>query len=303
VDVVPLANQIVAAADYNVIFAIGNANVTAIMNYLMSQPGKDAMKWAINNADLLWNMSEHLMRTRGHHYKQEYDTMIERMYKSSSTGNVDWPVTVSKNDVLRTAIHPFGIKALPHIALRNIWHGTIGNGMIRRITGASNGYAAATTAYAAFAMISSEPWYGAYSAAYADQIELVSVFARTMLDDRYAFHESANLYGIVPKRTIYWNDTNYSMQDVDSAVSAVAPVLQGFIEWSKEQSRTTASTTFAFANAKVLEKRTQSNPIAVIRLKSLLQATIENIKDAESTKASIREAFPMIKEGEDEEEE
>lgn len=285
------------AIDLQALHALGNVHVTAILTFLSTPPGLELARWATNNAELVWSMSEHLMRSRGHHYKSEYDTMIDKMYSSSSSGNVSWPINVNRCDALRTAIHPFGIKALPVMTYFFAWHGKLGPGMMRRLTGASNGFSAATTAYAGIGMISSETWFHQFMQIYGTQMSMITAFARAMLDDRYSFHESAGLYGLVPRRSIEVDGKVYSMTEVDTAVTAIAPILQGFIQWSSSQAMVGQGAVFAFANAKVLAKRSSNNPVAVARTVALLTSMMTHIEDAENSAASINEAFPMLMNG------
>jgi len=274
--------------------------VTSVLTFLSTAPGTELVKWVTNNAELVWAMSEHLMRTRGHHYKSEYDSMIDKMYTSSSSGNVPWPTNIIRCDALRTAIHPFGIKALPVMAYFFVWHGKVGAGMMRRLTGASNGFSAATTAYAGIGMISSEAWFGQFMQIYGVQMSMITAFARAMLEDRYSFHESANLYGLPPRRSIEVDGKIFTMTEVDTAVTAIAPILQGFIQWSSSQAMAGQGAVFAFANAKVLAKRSANNPVAVARTVALLNSLMTHIEDAENSAASINEAFPMLMNGNEE---
>lgn len=293
-------DPVVAAADIAALVAMANAQIIAILAHLQTAAGIAAIAWVTTNAELIWCISEHLMRSRGHHFKEEYTQMIRKMYASSSNDNVEWPNNIEMVDVLRTAIHPFGIRVLPMMAIKFAWHGKVGNGMISRMNGASNGYAAATTAYAGLAMIGSEPWFPIYMKNYENQITLVTTFAKFMLDRRYQFHESAGLYGVPPLRSITIGTVTYTMSDVELAVTTLAPVLQGFIIWSKENDRNLTTATFAFANAKVLEKRASSNPMMAMRMKALLQNAIKVIEDSETSKGAIMETFPLIEAGEEE---
>jgi len=275
--------------------AINDPTVTAVLTFLSTAAGKELARWVTNNAELVWAMSEHLMRSRGHHYKADYDHMIDRMYASSSSGNVPWPANINRCDALRTSIHPFGVKALPVMTYFFAWHGKLGTGMLKRITGASNGYSAATTAYAGIGMVSSEVWFQKWLAMFGDAAAMITAFAKEMLEDRYSFHESASLYGVAPRRSIIVEGKTYTMVDVDTAVNAIAPALQGFIEWSTKQANAGQGAVFAFANAKVLAKRSANNPMMVKRISSLLDALMTHIEDAETSADSINEAFPAIK--------
>jgi len=292
--VVPMTNDVAAAADLTALIALGNVNKNIVLTYLGTAPGRAAMAFVINHAELIWAMSEHIFRVRGHHFKPEFETMIKKAFKSSSPGNVDFPAGVSLVDTFRTAIHPFGIRALPCMTVKFAAWGKVGNGMLKRFDGASNGFAAVTTAFAAGSMIASEPWYSRYAEKAADQIDAVGVFAKEMLKSRYQFHISAALYGVVPIREVKIGSETYTMNDIDLAVTAVAPVLQAFINWSNTRAKQDGTMVFSFANAKVLEKRASANPLMVARMVALLNSTINMIEDAESTQAAICEAFPKL---------
>lgn len=294
VKVLDATDNLVSDVDLKAIYLRGDRTVNSIIDFLATPDGLSMSNFVVNNAENIWNIAELTVRTRGHHYKDEYKTFVNTAYKSSSTGNAAWPAKYEHVDAFRTAIHPFGIKALPIIAYKNIWHGKVGNGLIKRITGASNGFACVTTAYAGFAMIATELWFSKWAAAYSDQITLVTSFARTMLDDRYSFHESAALYGLAPRRSITLDGRLYTMTEVEAAVSTVAPVLQGFILWAKSEIKKGVEIPFSFGNAMVLSKRSELNPMIVTKLKALMDATLMNIANAETTAMAIAETFPAI---------
>jgi len=269
--------------------ATNHALIKEALDIAVTAEGVRLTKHCVKYAETWWSIIEFLMRTKGHHWKELYAEVVMKAYTSVSEGNVDFNQPSFLSTVMRVAPHPFGLKALVWGTYNSIAYGKIGNGLILRLSGAPNGFAAITTAAAGLAMIRSEQWYKKFEAIYSDNIRLVEAMALQMMDDKYAYHLSASLYGTAPKRTININGADIDMARADMAVTAIAGVIQGFIIWSR--GKNDGKMVFSFGNAKSLEKRCQVNPTMVQKMIQLLDYSMEAIEDSASIEDAANGVF------------
>jgi hypothetical protein len=273
---------------------LGNTNalVKEYLEFSTTHIGLVWIKHSIKYAETWWAITEFLMRTKGHHFKQEYTDVITKAFRSVSENNVDFEFPAWYHLITRVAIHPFGLKALVLGTYNSVAFGKLGNGLILRLSGAPNGFAAITTASAGISMLKTEFWYNEFEKTYKNSIVLIDAMAKQMIDDKYAYHLAANLYGVVPKRVIKVNNVDIDMARADMAVTAVAGVIQGYIVWSRL--KTEGKITFSFGNAKSLEKRCQTNPTMVQKIVALLDLTMTTIEDSDSIAEATRSVFATI---------
>lgn len=253
-------------------------------------------KFVVMWAETIWSISEYLFRVRGHHYKDEFKDLIKRMMRASTEGKVDLADNFPFAAVFHTAIHPFGIKALPVMTMHFIAWGKIANAMCIRISGAPNGTAAITTTAAALKSIAGEAWYGRFYAIAGQQIEDIQRYAAAIMDNKYGFHLAAGLYGVTPARAITIGGNTKSLAVIDQEVGALAPVLQGFINYNKDVAAADQSLTYSFQNAKALEKRAASNPLLAARVQQMIQFTVDAIAGAKTVAEAISSTFPTLQE-------
>lgn len=252
------------------------------------------LQFVTQYAETVWAISEYLFRVRGHHYKPEYDGLIKRMMKAASLGSHDLAQNFPYAAVFHTAIHPFGIKALPIMAFHFIGWGKVGNAMIMRTSGAPNGCAAITTAAAALNSIAGEAWFPRFASLHEEQITRIQAYAQIVLNNKYGYHLAANLYGVQARRAVTFSGQEKTMAQIDQEVSALAPALQAFINFSKEIAANEPNMSFSFQNAKVLEKRAASNPLLVQRTQALINYTIDAINASKDVSSAIQSTFPTL---------
>jgi len=252
---------------------------------------KDFTPFVVKYAETIWQISEFVFRVRGHHYKTAHDNLIDKAWTSVSEGNIPWPARFSKEHAFRTAIHPFGVKALPIMAYKWLAYGKMGNGLILRLSGAPNGFAAITTAAAGIKVLASETWYTELRSKYKEQLETIEKMATLILNQKYNYHLSARLYGATVIRTLNIDGKTYTMSEADQIVGAIAPIIQGFIEWAKDRLKASPNSVFSFGNARVLEKRAATNPLMAERMKEILEYTVQAIVNAKSTREAIDQVF------------
>jgi len=274
------------AADQTLRFGEYHAQVT---------DARFGIKFVTLYAETIWAMSEYLFRVRGHHYKPEYDDIIRRMMKAASQGAVELPSNFPMAEVFHTSIHPFGISALAVMTFHFIAWGKISNALILRISGAPNGCAAITTASAAINSIAGEAWYPRFSELHTDQITKIHGYAQIVLNNKYGYHLAAGLYGVAPMRTVTIAGETKTLAQVDQEVSALAPALQAFINYSKEVSANDPNMSFSFQNAKVLEKRASANPLLIQRTQALINYTIDAINASKDVASAISSTFPDVR--------
>lgn len=268
-----------------------NALDLAFFSFLNAN--KDFTIFVTKYAETIWCISEFVFRVRGHHYKTEHTKLIEKAFSSVAEDNIAWPSAFNMEHAFRTAIHPFGIKALPIMAYKWLAWGKMGNGLILRLSGAPNGFAAITTAAAGVKILATESWYNDLRSKYREQLDTIEGFAKIILDNKYNYHLSASLYGAAVTRTLTYNGKTYTMAEADQIVGSVAPIIQGFISWARDRTAGQANATFSFGNAKVLEKRAASNPLMSERMKEILEYTIKAIGDSRTTREAIKQAFSI----------
>lgn len=253
-------------------------------------------KFVVMWAETVWSISEYLFRVRGHHYKDEFKDLIKRMMRASTEGKVDLSDAFPFAAVFHTAIHPFGIKALPIMTMHFIAYGKIANAMCIRVSGAPNGTAAITTTAAALKSIAGEAWYSRFHAIAGPQIENIQKYAAAIMNNKYGFHLAAGLYGVTPARSITVDGIAKTLAVIDQEIGALAPVLQGFINFNKEIAAADQSMTYSFQNAKALEKRAASNPLLAARVQQMIQFTVDAISGSKTVADAISSTFPHLQE-------
>lgn len=266
---------------------------------------KYGMKWVVKHAENIWAAVEHCFRVRNHHFKSDpnflasYVDLYIRFLKAAYEGEFEWPEEVDFLDVFRTAIHPFKIKALPVMLVHYLVYGKIANAAIIRTSGSPVGNAQITTTAAALDTMSSEIWWNSFNQVYSDAIAKVRVFSNQINDNKYAYHLSASLYGVTKANTVRHDNVDYSMDVAKGITSLLASACQGLIDALKAAKDTGIISRFALENAKALDKPASSNPLLRIRVKTLIEAAIDSISDADNLPKAINSALPALLEADD----
>lgn len=248
------------------------------------------MQFAIANAETIWCISELVFRIRGHHYKPEYEDLIRRTFRATTSGSVELPDNFDFAPIFHTAIHPFGVKALPVMAWKFMAYSKTGDSLIIRHSGAPNGTAAITTCSAGLKILATESWYKHFEDTFKPQIAQIHSFARQILANKYSYHISASLYGLTRKTTVNDGTKDIQLSEAEQVVAAVAPYLQGYVTAMNDISQNAGNLNFSFGKEKVLEKRSSSNPIAQIKMQKLIEvivSTMERAKDSRTVMATF----------------
>lgn len=284
---------IMAATSLAALDSITNAYLAEFQNFV-SDPHwgtEPCVKWA----ETIWSISEHMFRVRGHHYKPELEGTITNILKAATEGSVTLDNSFEFADVFHTAIHPFGIKALPVMAYHFICHGKVGNALIMRTSGAPNGVAVITTAAACIRSLTGEAWYSRFAATYRVNVESITKYASEILNHKYQYHLAAGLYGVTPLREMTIDGKRKTLAEIDSEISAIAPFLQAFINACSTEASAggTGAASYSFGNARVLAKRASTNPLLITRVGALIKYTLEVVGSSPDLGTAIRDTFPV----------
>lgn len=248
--------------------------------------------WVTKYAETVWCASEHCVRVRGHHYKNDYVSLLEKYMTSCHEGNFTWDKNLAHEHVFRTAIHPFGLYALPVLAAHFAIHGKLGNAGLLRFSGAPNGMAVVTTTAACLRAMAGEPWYKQYKTLYKDSMDLVNKAEEIIMANKYAWHLSANLYGIEKQTSCMIDGVSYTDNQLKEIGATLAAGAQGFIQAMKAIKESGQIATFSFENAKVLEKYAGNNPLSTVRIRQLVIYAINAVMEAKSVKSATLAALP-----------
>lgn len=243
------------------------------------------LQFAVANAETIWCISELLFRIRGHHYKPEYEDLIRRTFRATTSGSVELPDNFAFAPVFHTAIHPFGVRALPTMAWKFMSYSKTGDSLIIRHSGAPNGTAAITTCSAGLRILATESWYTHFENTFKKQIDLIHRFASQILDNKYSYHISASLYGLTRKTTVNNGEKDIQLSEAEQIVASVAPYLQGYVQAMNDISTNAGNLNFSFGNEKVLEKRSAANPIAQIKMQKLVEVIVTTMEKAKDSRA------------------
>lgn len=254
------------------------------------------------HADAFWALSEHLFRTKGHHYKNgpseeyTYRAFVDRYLTAAYEGNFEWPNALDRFVVFHTAIHPFKIRALVTLTAKLIAHGTISNAGLIRLSGAPVGTAVITTTYAALDTMRAEAWYSPFNTVYTNEIRELESFASQIQDNRYGFHMASRLYGVDSVRLVTSPllENSIEVEQAKSRVSAIAAAAQGMISALNQAVEVGAIAGFALSNARSLEKAASANPLLSMRINTLVTKAVDSVTEARTLNDAITNALPML---------
>jgi hypothetical protein len=254
------------------------------------------------NADAFWTLSEHLFRTKGHHYKKSlaeepvYKSFVDRYLTAAYEGNFSWPAAIDRFVIFHTAIHPFKIRALVTMTAKLMSHGTVSNAALIRLSGSPVGTAVITTTCAALDTMRGEAWYAPFHKVYNQDIREVEEYSAHIHQNRYGFHISARLYGVQPVRVI--NSTSMEgtigIEQAKSRVSAIAAAAQGMITALKDAKRANVIDDFNLSNARALEKAASANPLLAVRINVLVTKAVDTVTEAKTLNSAIENALPRL---------
>jgi uncharacterized protein YqgQ len=258
--------------------------------------------WIVESAEAIWAIVEYFFRTRGHHWKGEYAPLAKKIFHSAFEGARELPGNVDFSAIFHTAIHPFGVMMLPVQAFHFALCAKIGNAILLRFDAAPNGLAVITTTAAGLTALKTEAWYSAFEKAMREDIEVVKTLAKAILEDKYAYHMSASLYGTPRSREIDFKGKRITIEEARSLASPVATVVSGFISYLDGEVQAGVIKGFALSNAKSIDKPAMDNPSLAIRVLYLCNIVRDAITDLKDATQATSVVFPAIAEMEIQEE-
>lgn len=257
-------------------------------------------KWVTSHAENLWAAVECVVRTRSHHMKTtgreaaSYEDLYNRIMTAAYEGNFTLPAGTSWLSIARTAIHCFLIESLPIMTSKFIAYNKVAASTVMRLSGGPCGCAQVTTAAAALDTMSSEVWFETFKSAYGTDVAIALAAKDIILNDKYSYHIAAPLYGMTRKTAVTIDGNIYQIGEIVSKIQSVAAACQGLINAMKDARIEGLITNFALSNARALEKSAASAPLLAIRVKMVVEASIDAISDAKDLNEAIKAAFPKI---------
>lgn len=191
-----------------------------------------------------------VFRQHGHHYKQEFDSKYDVLWKATT---IEQSPSYPGNEIIhRIAIHSFGVKTLHVNFHRMLSENKLAETFVDRADVAPSGTAIVATCWAAINLMRSLPIWTELYAAYGDRIDLLQAEAQKLKVPETAidYHKNAKLFGRVKRRI-----------NTDVAAS-LAPIAKGFIEAMGEGSD--------LSRQKALDKRANQNPVVVNTINNVI---------------------------------
>lgn len=282
--------RIAHATSMDAIYAIQPANASEFIQEALSN--ESGIEWIVGHAEAIWTAVEFIVRVRGHHWKDDYEITYTKFLAAYFQDAHDIPQNLSKVHIFRTAIHPFGLRTLAIMAGHFASHGKVANSALIRFSGAPNGMAICTTCKAALDALKGETWYNQFYIAFKNQVDLLDAVCEKIMSDKYTFHLSHNIYGMVQPISVTINGKNYTIEEMRQVGAAMAPNAQGFIAAMEGAKNSGYINAFSMSNAKCTVKHAANNPLAAARLRALIEFAIDNISVAKSLEEATNAVLP-----------
>lgn len=289
-----IANAVTTAG---VTTALDNHSANFRAEFLSEEHG---YKWIVKHAENIWAAVECVFKLRGHHMKTtgndeaSFVNLYTRIMTAAYEGNFESPRRIKFVHLYRTSIHCFLIKALPTMTSKFIAYNKVGASTVMRLSSGPCGCAQVTTAAAALDTMSGEVWFNTFKQLYTNQVEEAIEAKDVILRNKYSYHIAAGLYGQQKLTTVTIKGTVKQLSEVISSIQSVAAACQGMINALEAATKSDVLTGFALRNAKALTKAASAAPLLALRVRSVVEASIDDIVDAKGIDASIKAAFPSI---------
>lgn len=281
----------------DVIAALGASAVNFISEYHNVDHG---YKWVVKHAENIWAAVECVFKLRGHHMKtggkeeKAFCDLYTRILTAAYEGNFTFPARIKMEHLFRTSTHCFLIQALPVMTSKFIAYNKVGASTVMRLSSGPCGCAQVTTAAAALDTMSGEVWFEKFKTMYATQVNAAIEAKNAILNDKYSYHIAAGLYGCVKKTEVTIAGKKMQLSDVISLIQNVAAACQGLINALMSAQEADLITGFALKNAMALQKAASAAPLMSLRVKAIVEASIDEIADANTAIAAIHAAFPTL---------
>lgn len=162
----------------------------------------------------------HLFVSRGHHFKTEYSTMIDRVWKATTIEAPSGVEVPSWLDILRLGLHCFAIRPINIVVTDAYYGGTLAASLSIRFFTAPAGVAPVYTAFAGLKDMKMSSWWKLFADQYESQVNDLEKLAEMVTKLGLRAHQNAKLFN--------WN---WSTLNIDlSPVDALAPLVLAFID-------------------------------------------------------------------------
>lgn len=290
-----LRDQVNAIIDASDVATLGESFLddSASTNYMKYvQDAAIGAKWAIYSAESVWAITEYFFRTRGHHFKEEFQALAKKMYNSGFEGEKEFPSIIAMMTVFNKAIHPFSVHVLPKLSMHFALCGKLGNTFLLRFDAAPNGLAAITTTVAAIDCMKSEPWYRAFYKTMKVEVDILVALSKLIMNDKFGYHQSANLYGADKKSNFTVGGKTMTLQEGKKVADPVATVVEGFIQFLRAQKEAGSIEGFSLDNAKATKKAREANPSLALKVTLLCDLVSAVLAETTDPNAAASAIFP-----------
>jgi len=283
--------------------AMGPAADTFVSEYKSADHGN---KWVVKHAENIWAAVECVFKLRAHHMKiggneeRSFTNLYTRILTAAYEGNFTFPARIKLEHLFRTSTHCFLIAALPIMTSKFIAYNKVGASTVMRLSSGPCGCAQVTTAAAALDTMSGEVWFGKFRKVYAVQVDASIEAKNAILNNKYSYHIAAGLYGCAKKNDVTIGGNKMQISAVVSMIQNVAAACQGLINALEGAQEAQLITGYALRNAMALQKAAAAAPLMALRVKVVIEASIDEINGADSAIAAIHAAFPTLNVEEDE---
>lgn len=162
----------------------------------------------------------HLFVTRGHHYKDAYSGMIDRIWKTTTIEPPPGVSVPSWENVLRLGLHCFGIRSVNILVTDAYYKGTLAASLSTRFFAAPAGSAPVITSMAGINAMKKATWWPEFYEGYKYQIDGLTDMNTKVKAMGLRAHVNAKLFN--------WSWKSYKIDT--TFVDALSPLILAFID-------------------------------------------------------------------------
>jgi hypothetical protein len=181
-------------------------------------------KWVKKFGFTIMHIVMYAFASRGHHYKQEYDELFNRLL-SASFVNMNPGFQLPSFDIIfRASIHAFGVKPLWDLTLAHAAQNKMAAAMKIRFSPSTPiaGAAHITTSYATINEMRKQSWWAPFNAKYHNEIASIANEVTNILAHPVNYHVAAQIFGSAGRTMVSAN--------ANTAFATLSPLLMGFID-------------------------------------------------------------------------
>lgn len=196
-----LADRSVVEDEY-VIVANQGANWADALNAIPAFAGQTNINKHYKRYGMTYiHMMCYVFLSRGHHYKQEYNDLYDRLKTACFIPNNPGFQILTNEQMFRLSIHGFGISPLVELSMHHAANSDMAAAMLIRYSPATpiSGVAHITTLAATVSHMAKEPWFGAFATKFAAPIQAIADEVELILATPLVYHVSAKFLGQVAR--------------------------------------------------------------------------------------------------------